>query len=139
MTRKRLNALLRISLCGLISTLLSSNAYSSQKTVANQTAFSSQQNASISFNVASTVKPIQGDLITIAISGPTNQQISCPIGGKAQNCTLNHLKAGSYYVTAMGLTDSAQHYVGNAVEEPVQLLAHHNALAVIVYSPSQGQ
>ena len=131
--RKIIHTLLHTSLCGLISILFSSNAYSSQKIVASRAAISSQQAASISFQVVSSVKPIQGDLITIAISGPTNQQISCPIGGKVQSCTIHHLKPGSYHVTAMGLTDSDQHYVGSAAEEPIQLQANQGVATVITY------
>ena len=134
MTRKTVYTLFHISLCGLISILLSSNAYSSQKVVANWTAPSSQQTASISFHVASTVKSIQGDLITIAISGPVNQQISCPISGKSQHCTLHHLKPGRYHVTAMGLTDSDQHYVGSAAEEPVVVSVNDHAITTITYA-----
>jgi len=137
MTLNPFNTLLRISLCGLISTPLSLNAYSSQKIVANWAALSFAGTASISFRVSSAEKDIRGDLITIAISGPVNQQISCSIDGKAQCCRIQHLMAGNYRVTAMGLTDDNQHYSANAAETPVQLRAHQDVAMSIIYVVKQ--
>ena len=124
--------LISTGVCGFFSALCI-NTYASPAVTLKAAASQPTGTASIAFQITSANKEAQGDLATIAISGPVNNQVTCPIGGKTTQCTINNLPAGQYYISAMGVTDGNDHYQGNATTSPVVLQAGQQITGVIDY------
>jgi len=113
------------SICSLISTI--SYAEPAQTTVV------ATGTAAIIFQVQSNDKTIQGDIATIAISGPVKNQVSCTIGNTKSPCMIQNLPAGRYAISAMGIPDNKQHYQGNATITPITLKTGEQQVSEVHY------